>query len=140
MRATQGLAYRGNLGENTYRVIGIGTTLDTNVVVARYYNSRDIVAIDHGAFMSTPGLESVTLQVYITSIGDNAFKDCHDLKKVTFYSSVEFLGNNAFDGCTSLESVRYYGTTKQWQTLAEGVDLGNAEFEIVCNDGIIQYN
>lgn len=139
VRATQGLSYRGNLIEGNYSVIGIGTTLDTNIVIARYYNSRDIVAVAPSAFEAVPGLESVTMQVYIKRIGDGAFKNCPDLKYITFYSDIDYLGSGIIEGCTSFESIRYYGTVAQWTKLSEGIDFGISGFIVVCNDGRVQH-
>ena len=136
LRATQGLDYKGNLGENTYRVTGIGTTLDANIVIARYYNGFEIVAVDDTAFEGTDGLQTVAMQEYITSIGDRAFANCKDLTAVQFSASVEYLGYQVFDGCSSLEVVYFDGTLAEFNELREGVDwCGSAKgFKVVCSD------
>ncbi len=136
LRATQGLEYRGNLGEDTYRVVGIGTTLDANLVIARYYNGFEIVAVAASAFEGVEGLITVAMQEYITSIGDRAFADCKDLTAVQFSSTVTYLGYHMFDGCDSLQTVYFDGTVAEFNALREGVDWsGSAKgFRVVCSD------
>ena len=139
---SQGLEYKGNLGENTYRVVGIGTTLDANVIVARYYKDCEIVAIDNSAFENVKGLKSVTLQVYITSIGDRAFSNNETLTFVEFTSAVQYLGDNAFDNCPSLTKIIFRGTKAEWDSIEKGADWrGNSKgFIVDCSDKDILYN
>ncbi len=138
LRATQGLEYRGNLGEGSYRVVGIGTTLDSTVVIARYYNGYPIVAIDSFAFKETQGLTGVYIQQYITSIGEGAFMYCSDLVEITIEHGVEYLGDDLFFGCSSLRTINYVGTKAEWKAIekASGWDRGLSDCEIVCLDGV----
>lgn len=141
LRATQGLEYRGNLGEDTYRVSGIGTTLDTNIVIARYYNGYEIVAVDDHAFEGVNGLLTVAMQSYILEIGDRAFADCKDLKAVQFSKSLEYLGSGVFDGCDSLEYIYFDGTVAEFHhQLNKAPDwYGDASgFKVVCSDTSFQ--
>lgn len=141
LRATQGLEYRGNLGEDTYRVFGIGTTLDANIVIARYYNGYEIVAVDDHAFEGVNGLLTVAMQSYITYIGDRAFADCPDLTAVQFSKTLEYLGSGVFDGCDSLEYIYFDGTVAEFHhQLNKAPDwYGDATgFKVVCSDAWFQ--
>ena len=137
LRATQGLEYRGNLGEGTYRVSGIGNTLDDNIVVARYYNSCEIIGVDAEAFLGIRGLKSVVLQKYITTIGDGAFKDCTDLVSIKFTSSLESISSQMLAGCTSLEYIYFTGTRAEWDSLPKGEDWdkNTGDYTVVFSDG-----
>lgn len=138
---SQGLEYRGNLGTNTYRVCGIGTTLDKNVIVARYYKEYEIVAVDDDAFRGVKGLESVTLQIYIKSIGDRAFADNEELTYVEFTNELEYLGANIIDNCPNFEKIIFRGTVAEWNSLEKSaLWQGTAGgFIVECTDAYIQF-
>ena len=134
---SQGLQYRGILGKNVYKVIGIGTTLDSYVVIARYYNSCEIIAVGDGAFEATEGLEGVTMQEFITEIGERAFADCKELKSVRFTNKVEKLGASMLSGCTALETVYFDGTLAEFNEIRANNPLwseGAGVFTVVCTD------
>ena len=137
VKASQGLAYRGDSESGTYIVTGLGTTLESDIVVARYYNGSDIVAVDAGAFANAKGLNSVWLQELITSIGDGAFAYSASLKEVTLSTGLEYMGSQLFIGCTSLERIVYLGTTEQFLAIekADDWDGGVTDFVIECTDG-----
>lgn len=136
-----GLEYRGNLGGVTYRVIGIGTTLDANVIVARYYKDYEIVAVDDNAFEKVKGLKSVTLQMYIKSIGDRAFASNDELTFIEFTSKLEYLGAEVIDDCPAFEKIVYRGTVEEWNKLPKAENWkGNAKnFIVDCSNGDLQY-
>lgn len=140
LTATQGLEYRGNLGEDTYRVTGIGTTLDCDIVVARFFNGYPIVAIDDYAFSDTDGLTSVYIQQYILSVGEGAFMNCADLTAVTLEYGTERIGSYAFSGCSSLTTINFVGTREQWHALekGDGWDEGMPYYKVLCLDGTIE--
>lgn len=141
-RVSQGLSYRGILGTNNYLVLGIGTCLDSDITVGRYYNSTDynIVGIYAGAFSGCEGLHTVFMRDNILTIGDRAFADSVDLTKVQFTSSVEYIGSAVFSGCTSLERVEFIGTKAQWEALekAEDWSAGCGGYYVICTDGVIE--
>ena len=138
---SQGLEYRGNLGTLTYRVTGIGTTLDKDVIVARYYKEYEIVEVDEGAFRNVKGLNSVLLQIYIKRIGDSAFADNEGLTYVEFTSELEYLGSKVIDNCPNFERIIFRGTVAQWNALEKAADWqGDATgFVVDCSDADIQY-
>ena len=140
IKATQGLAYRGNLITGTYEVVGLGTTLDTEIVVARYYNGVEITAVADNAFGGTAGLKSVYLQRYIISIGNRAFADSADLETVMLSNGLNYIGSEIFAGCDSLTTVVFYGTVEQFEAIekAEDWSAGHTGYVIVCSNGQIQ--
>ena len=138
---SQGLEYRGNLGTLTYRVTGIGTTLDKDVIVARYYKEYEIVEVDEGAFRNVKGLNSVFLQIYIKRIGDFAFADNDGLTYVEFTSELEYLGSKVIDNCPAFEKIIFRGTVAEWNALEKAADWqgGATGFVVECSDTYIQY-
>ena len=139
---SQGLQYRGILGTRNYRVIGIGTTLDQNIVIARYYNSCEIISVGERAFAGNPNLLSVTMQKYITEIEDGAFADNPDLVFIRFTYCVQSLGSELLSGCDSFEYIRYEGTVEQWNAMTKANDwsAGLGVFEVRCSDGTLTVN
>lgn len=140
IKASQGLAYKGNLVDKSYTLVGLGTTLETDIVVARFYNGYEITGVEAEAFANTPGLRSVWLQGYIRWVGDRAFAGSADLVTVTLTYGTERLGTALFDGCTSLEEVIFRGTVAEFEAIekADGWDSGASGYVIRCYDGEIQ--
>ena len=139
VKASQGLSYRADIENGTYIVTGLGTTLETDIVVARYYNSKDIVAVDASAFANSRGINSIHLQEFITRIGDRAFADSIGLTEVTLSLGLEYMGSCLFIGCDSLETVVFLGTVDEFNKIEKASDWdgGNTGFIIKCNDGIV---
>ena len=140
IKATQGLSYRGDLTTGTYMVIGIGTTLETDIVVARYYNNVEITAIAKEAFADIDGLKSVHLQKYILTVGDRAFAGSRDLESVTLTKGLRYIGSSVFDGCDSLEVVIFQGSVEEFNSIEKADDWsdGHSGYTIRCFDGEIQ--
>ena len=140
LKASQGLSYRGDLALGTYIVTGVGTTLDAEIVVARYFSGFEITAVDPEAFSGVAGLKSVWLQQYITSVGDRAFANSPDLVTVTITLGTEYLGSRLFDGCDSLERVVFRGLVEEFNAIekAEDWDSGASGYIIECFDGTIE--
>ncbi len=140
IKATQGLSYRGDLTTGTYTVIGIGTTLETDIVVARYYNSIEITSVGDYAFGGIAGLKSVHLQKYIRRVGDYAFADSADLESVTLTKGLEYIGSEIFRGCDSLTTVVFQGSVAEFEAIekAENWSDGHTGYTIECFDGKIE--
>ena len=103
---TDGLEYSLNSDEQSYSVIGIGLSTETEINITPIY-------------MGLP----------VTIILDSAFENCSELTNIEIPTSVISIGLGAFSGCTNIESItlpfvgdggyRYYlgcifGAT-QWQ-------------------------
>ncbi len=60
-------------------------------------NGKAVTSIGNFAFTRS-GLESVTIPITVTSIGEQAFRDCDNLTKVTFLGNAPTMGARVFDG------------------------------------------
>jgi len=140
VKATQGLQYRGDSESGTYIVIGLGTTLETEIVVARYYNGSDIVAVDPGAFSGSKGIKSIWLQEFIVSIGDLAFANSQSLTEVTLSNGLQYMGSRLFLGCPLLERIVFRGTVAEFEAIEKAGDWdgGQTGFTVICDDGVVE--
>ena len=103
-----GLAFRSN-GDGTCSVSGIGTCMDTDVVIPTVSSEDEdgevVVAIDRIAFNFCQTITSVTIPDSVTTIGALAFQRCDNLKRVELDSQVTGIGRYAFRGCASLTGI-----------------------------------
>lgn len=66
-------------------------------------------------------LETVTIPVTVTSIGEMAFRDCRALKEINLHDAITHIGERAFCLCDELERI----------VIGDGVaEIGNQAFEI----------
>lgn len=103
--ASVGLKYLLSNNEKYYIVDGIGTCMDSDIVVPSIYNEKPVRTIADQAFFYCKQLESITLPSSVTSIGNNAFDGCSNLESVIIPNSVKSIGSACFDGCSSLTSI-----------------------------------
>ena len=75
-------------GPNAYRLVGIGSCTDTDIVISNMYNNLEVRWIGPGAFQDNTNIESVTS--YVGQLQSNAFSGCTALKELNFPSSEEF--------------------------------------------------
>lgn len=66
---------------------------------------NSVTSIGEGAFKVCTGLMSITIPNSVISIGDEAFSSCSDLTSVTIGNSVTNIGSGAFDGCSGLTTI-----------------------------------
>ena len=78
------------------------TLLSDFVVNGATYN---VTSIDIRAFQQCPGITSITIGSYLTTIGEYAFFLCTGLTSITIPPSVTTIGPLAFLDCTSLTSI-----------------------------------
>ena len=104
-RPSEGLTYSLNSDGNGYKVTGIGTCTDKELIIPSEYNAKPVTSIGHSAFSGCTELTSVTIPDSVTSIGYYAFRDCTGLTSVTIGGSVTSIGHSAFSGCTGLTSI-----------------------------------
>ena len=104
-RYSVGLEYTSN-GDGTCYVSGIGTCIDTDIVIPEISPDGDIVTtIGYNAFYECSDLISVVIADGVTTIGDQAFAWCTNLISVVIPDSVTTIGEHAFARCTNLSSV-----------------------------------
>ena len=116
---TESLRYQKIAGKEEYRVIGLGTISDLNIVIPSTYRGLPVTEIGEYALSAngdagTRYITSITIPDSVTSIGDYAFYYCSSLTNITIPDSVTSIGEEAFYYCSSLqyniyENVKYLG-------------------------------
>ncbi len=102
---SKGLEFALNADEQSYSVTGLGTCIDTNVVIPSTYQNKPVTSIGEWAFDDCDSLTSVTIGNGVTSIGGGAFDDCDRLTSVKIGNGVTSIGGRAFYECYNLTSV-----------------------------------
>lgn len=72
-------------GPNAYRLVGIGSCTDTDIVISNSYNDLEVRWIGPSAFQNNTSIESVTS--YVGQLESNAFAGCSSLKTINFPNS-----------------------------------------------------
>ena len=98
---SQGLTFDSN-GDGTCTVSGMGTCMETDLVIPSEHNGERVTAIMSCA---SRYLESIKIPDTVTSIGWRAFGGCERLKTVTLPNSLMSIGDEAFQGCYRLTEI-----------------------------------
>lgn len=123
---SEGLEYELNEEGESYKVVGLGTCTDINVVVPRTYNGKPVTAIGDNAFENAQ-IDSINLWECVTSIGKEAFKGCSPFRFVYIYSTTPItVGTDAFPETVQgyfvpLHSVDTYKADEGWTLYADKV-------------------
>ena len=88
-----------------YRIVGMGTCTDTEIIIPSCYNGDIVYAIDEGAFEGRTDITGVKLPVFLYTIKSDAFRNCTSLEYVVVQGCLEEVWHGAFKDCTSLKSV-----------------------------------
>lgn len=108
--ATNGLHYQRISGKNEYRVIGLGTASELDIVILDTYNGMPVTEIDEKAFFGEKNgcanIESVVVPDSVTTIGKSAFEGCLNLKSITLSKYLTKIDNSTFKNCTALSTVK----------------------------------
>ena len=104
------LQYQKIDGKEEYRVVGLGTYAELDLVIPSTYKGLPVTEIGEEAFSVNINsamiyVTSITIPDSVTSIGRSAFSGCSSLTSVTIPNSVTSIGSYAFDDCDLLTSV-----------------------------------
>ena len=102
---SQGLEFSLNTNGQSYSVKGIGTCIDTTILIPNTYHGLPVTSIGANAFFSYSTLTSVVIPNSVTSIGDYAFFNCSRLTSIEIGDSVTSIGHWAFNRCYLLTSI-----------------------------------
>ena len=102
---SEGLQYALNDDGQSYSLTGIGTCVDTDIVIPRVYNGLPVTGVTYQAFAECSNIVSVIFPDSITDMGIYMFTNCTSLKKVVFNNNLESIPHLFFWGCTALEDV-----------------------------------
>ena len=107
---TEGLAYEKIEGKDEYRVVGMGTATETDIVIAAQVRGMPVTEIGDNAFDSRENslcmyLTSVVIPYGVRSIGNASFYGCEGLTRLVIPDSVQSIGNSAITYCFNLSSI-----------------------------------
>ncbi len=108
---TEGLQYqvrKDEAGNEYAAVVGLGTALDTDIVIPSAFRDLPVKEIGDWAFDATMdarngSLTSISIPESVTWIGNGAFRSCSGLTSVTIGSGLTSIGSFAFEDCGGLE-------------------------------------
>ena len=89
IKTSEGLEYEYLKTGNYYKVVGIGTCLDEDLIIPKEYNGSRVMIIDAEAFKDCQTIKSVVIPNSITTIGADAFKKCVNLESVKIEEGVK---------------------------------------------------
>ena len=95
----------------------------------------NLKTVSESAFANT-GIEEVTVQDGIESIGEDAFASCKKLKRVIIADSVMTIGRSAFEYCSSLKEITLPISAK-YDTYVNGGSTTSATFVDVQAEKIV---
>ena len=79
---SEGLSYE--LVGGKYKVTGVGTCVDANIIIPATYQNKPVVSIAENAFYLTDAITSIKIPSSVTRIEPNAFYLCVGLERVIF--------------------------------------------------------
>ena len=116
-KPSEGLEYTLSEDETYYSVTGIGTCMDTTLVIPSTYKDLPVTNIGWSAFGGCESLTKVVILNGVTSISDSAFAYCSSLTSVVIGNSVTSIGYRAFFECNSLTEISVDGNNTAYQSI-----------------------
>jgi len=135
---TSGLSYT-LVNNGTAYSVSRGTANAANVVIPSTHEGLPVVEISDSGFSSYTNLQSITIPVGVTRIGNYAFFYCNNLTRVVIPSGVTSIGNFAFQNCGNLNAVFYNGDDIAWNAIIIGTNntsLINANKIYISSSGV----
>ena len=100
-----GIEYSFEDHVNYCEISGSFSEIQGEVYIGAYYNDRQVLGIQAGAFKDRTGITAVHLLDGILAIEDEAFSGCENLEVIEIPSTVVRIGDRAFENCTSLKEI-----------------------------------
>ncbi len=97
INASEGLDYNLSDSMNSYKLVGIGSCTDKDIIIPETYNGLPVTEIGEKAFYGCETITSVYIPECVISIGNKAFSDCKNLESVDMHDNVD-LGQDVFRG------------------------------------------
>ena len=94
----------------TIATIGAGAFQGCTGIIFIDFDPPVDLTIEDSAFEGNTSLTTLTLPIYVISIGANSFANCTSLTTIIIDNPNLFIGPGAFAGCTALKTVYYCGT------------------------------
>ena len=113
---SKGLAFTLNADSQSYAVTGIGTCLDTEVLIPDVYKSLPVTSISSEAFKDNTSITAISIPASIIQIDQKAFYGCTSLIAVLISEGVRAIDAEAFAGCVRLATVHITDLGK-WCTI-----------------------
>ena len=101
----------------TYKVVGIGTYEDGELIIPETYKGKPVTAIGEEAFKGIRDIGAVVIPDSVTVIEDRAFRNCVNLTEITMSNSVTTIGKEAFAYCNQVKAITLPETLT---TISEG--------------------
>ena len=89
----------------SYRVAGMGTCTDTDIIIPEKYNDLPVTDIKDLAFENQTELQRVTIPSTVLRIGFSAFRFCYNLESVYIEQGVTVIEKEAFRDCGRLNNI-----------------------------------
>jgi hypothetical protein len=135
-----GFEYRVRSDGKSCAITGIGTCIDTEIVIPKSIDGYKVTKIDVHAFQGCTSLTSVVISDSVISIEGHAFTSCASLTSIEIPDSVTSIGGAAFWGCDSLKSIKIPNSVKiiSWETFWGCNSLSNIEIpdSVTTIDGV----
>jgi len=102
---SEGLKYTLSTDGDYYIVSGMGSCMDTELVIPNTYKEKPVKVIGTEAFKGNTKITSLEIHDGVEFVLPYAFKNCTALKSVKFSKTLEVVDWCSFEGCESLIEV-----------------------------------
>lgn len=102
---SQDLKFTLSSSGTSYVVSGIGSCVDSDIVIPANYKGKPVISIVSEAFRDCCRLISVTIDNGVTTIGNRAFSECTGLTRIKLSDSVTTIGDFSFEHCIRLTDI-----------------------------------
>ena len=103
---SSGLLYNvTSFDEGICTISGIGSCMDTDIVIPVELDGFKVTGIAQGAFWGCDNINSVVIPDGVIEIEKSAFLSCRNLTSITIPDTVTKIGESVFSGCWSLTDV-----------------------------------